>query len=117
MMNVLLIAVGGFFGAISRFYVSKRMNQSQFKLPYGTLTINLLGSFFLGLLIGENIQGGFYALMGTGFLGAFTTFSTLTIESLQLLEKKERAQAGLYLLLTYLGGIAAGFLGLILGRL
>jgi fluoride exporter len=117
MMNIFLVAIGGFFGAVSRFLISRKLNNRKSKIPLGTLTVNLLGSFLLGVLIGKNSGGAVYALFGIGFMGAFTTFSTLKTETLQLFEQKETVPAALYLALTYIGGITAGFLGLLIGRL
>lgn len=117
MKNILLVALGGFFGAVSRYVISRKWNGHKSKIPFGTLTVNLLGSFLLGILIGKNIGGAVYALFGIGFMGAFTTFSTLKSEILQLFEQKETIKAAFYLAITYIGGITAGFLGLLLGRL
>lgn len=116
MKNILLVAIGGFFGTVSRYFISKNWNGHKTKIPFGTLTVNLLGSFFLGILIGKNLGEAVYAIFGIGFMGAFTTFSTLKAETLQLLEQKETIKAAFYLSITYIGGITAGFLGLLIGR-
>jgi fluoride exporter len=117
MMNIFLVALGGFFGAVSRFIISRKLNRKKSKIPLGTLSVNLLGSFLLGVLIGKNIGEAVYAFFGIGFMGAFTTFSTLKTETLQLFEQKETKPAALYLAFTYIGGITTGFLGMIIGRL
>ena len=98
---MMLVAIGGFFGAMARFWISERLNSGNF--PYGTLLANTLGAFLLGLLIGSGAGSEAQLLLGTGFLGAFTTFSTWLFEV-----KKMRAErAFLYAALT----CASGFLG------
>ncbi|EIJ78168.1 hypothetical protein PB1_11429 [Bacillus methanolicus PB1] len=116
MKNLLLVALGGFFGAVSRYFISRKLNGHNSKIPFGTLTVNLLGSFLLGILIGKKLGEAVYALFGIGFMGAFTTFSTLKAETLQLFEQKKTIKAAFYLAITYIGGITAGFLGLLIGR-
>src|SRR5699024_939899 len=115
--HVLAVGIGGFFGAVARYFVSeisKRVFSGKF--PLSTVTVNLLGSFLLGFLIGHQINDGMMLLFGTGFLGAFTTFSTLTLETVQLIEKREKITAILYNICTYVGGILLAFIGLIFAR-
>ncbi|RLQ93755.1 fluoride efflux transporter CrcB [Falsibacillus albus] len=115
-MNVLLIAVGGFFGAIARYSISlcfKKVYPTTF--PLATLTVNLLGAFLLGILVGSGMASSAYSLLGTGFMGAFTTFSTFKLENIQLREGKNHSTLISYLLVTYTIGISAAFLGIHLG--
>ncbi|UQD52082.1 fluoride efflux transporter CrcB [Bacillus methanolicus] len=116
MMKILLVSFGGFFGAVSRYFISRKLNGHKSKIPFGTLTVNLLGSFLLGILIGKNFGEAVYLLLGIGFMGAFTTFSTLKAETLQLFEQKETFKSAFYLAITYIVGIIAGLLGLVIGR-
>lgn len=76
-----LVAIGGFFGAIARFLLSK-----QFPQFWGTFIVNVLGSFCIGLCLHLAINSELYSLIVIGFLGAFTTFSTFTYEVLQMLK-------------------------------
>ena len=88
--TILAVGTGGFFGAISRFYVGIQVvKYFPHQLPLATLGVNILGSFIIGILIGiflhftpSNELKGFLV---TGFLGAFTTYSTFAIESYMLL--------------------------------
>lgn len=101
---VLAIGIGGFLGAISRFLVSKWMLLllgSSF--PYGTLTVNAIGSFLLGFLslyFSKSFSTGELPIIGmlVGFLGAFTTFSTFSYESILLFQEGNLLKAGLNIL-------------------
>lgn len=95
-------------GAICRFLISQHFIVAQSVFPFSTLLINLLGCFILGffftftldyLTINPAIRTGF----GTGFIGAFTTFSTFSVETIQLLQMGFLLQSVLYLLLSLLG--------------
>lgn len=115
-LNILLVACGGFLGAIARFGISnwtKRKYSTKF--PIGTLFINLLGSFLLGLIVGNNLGESWRLLFGTGFMGAFTTFSTFNLENIQLLHQKNRKIPLLYISVSYIFGILLAFLGMKLG--
>lgn len=115
-INVLFVGVGGFFGAIARFSVSQIINSKfSYKIPVATLIVNLLGSFLLGLIIGSDIHNSTTLLLGTGFMGAFTTFSTFKLEGTQLLLKKKRKEFIIYNLLSYGGGLLLAFFGIMLG--
>lgn len=91
-MTVFAVAVGGAFGAVARYGVSIWMMQ-QFGggFPWGTLAVNLVGCFLLGLLDGFVVSGQLVSaearlLLGTGFLGALTTFSTFSVETIRAFE-------------------------------
>ncbi|WP_404406119.1 fluoride efflux transporter CrcB [Jeotgalibacillus malaysiensis] len=113
-MTLLLLGAGGFFGAISRYLLSSYGNERFSSLPFGTLAVNLIGSFLLGMAIAVELSSTFYALFATGFLGAFTTFSTMQTEAVKLFDDKKRLQAVLYLVITFLGGTLFAALGFIL---
>lgn len=88
----LYLAAGGAAGACLRYFVTTNIDSWFGKsLPFGTLTVNIVGSFSLALLYGfierhELMESPYRALLGVGLLGAFTTFSTFSIETLTLLE-------------------------------
>jgi fluoride exporter len=116
LVNILLVGVGGFFGAITRFAVSQFINKKfSFRIPLATLLINLSGSFLLGVIIGMGIGGYAFLLLGTGFMGAFTTFSTFKLEGIQLHIGKRKKDFFIYNLLSYCGGILLAFIGIEVG--
>lgn len=90
---VLWVALGGAVGSVARFGVSHRLTQAfGAAFPYGTLTVNIVGSLLMGLLMGwllrepERVQNTLYALLGIGFLGGFTTFSSFALDVVKLLQ-------------------------------
>lgn len=114
--NIALVAIGGFFGAMSRFGLSnwiKGRYPSTF--PLATFIVNLVGSFLLGLIFGANLENTWRLLLGTGFMGAFTTFSTFKLESIQLHANRNWKVLTLYLGFSYTLGILLAFIGIKLG--
>ncbi|KKC49186.1 MULTISPECIES: CrcB family protein [Paenibacillus] len=80
-MTWMYIGIGGFAGAILRFVLIELVRKrSSSGFPYGTLLVNLSGSFLIGLLYGATSDSRLILLLGTGFLGAYTTFSTFQYE-------------------------------------
>lgn len=108
---VVSIGIGGFLGAIARYGVSSFMAKTfPSSLPYGTLTVNLIGCTLLGALIGMHLSEPVYLFLGTGFCGAFTTFSTLMLESLRMLRKRKWSKWLLYNGITFIAGILFTFI-------
>ncbi len=104
-MTLLLVMLGGAVGAPAR-YLTDRWIQSwhQTRLPWGTWTVNVAGSFLLGALAASQLGDPAMALLGLGFCGALTTYSTFGYETVRLLESGAYSAA-----LTYaFGSIAAG---------
>ncbi|WP_025823405.1 fluoride efflux transporter CrcB [Shewanella marina] len=104
MNNILFVALGGSIGAVFRYLISILMIQilgSSF--PFGTLTVNILGSFIMGVVyaLGElsHISPDIKALVGVGLLGALTTFSTFSNETLLLMQDGAWLKAGLNVVL------------------
>ncbi|MFB1081720.1 fluoride efflux transporter CrcB [Jeotgalibacillus sp. JSM ZJ347] len=110
-MNLVLLSVGGFLGAMARYQLSSYGNKLMSFIPFGTLMVNLLGSFLLGIVIAIELNSSFNALFATGFLGAFTTFSTMQTEAAKLFEADQRLSALIYLLVTFLAGTLFAALG------
>lgn len=111
-----IVGTGGFIGANARFVLGRWAAQKWgTDFPWGTFLINVSGSFLLGLFAALAVRfawnDGWRLLIAVGFLGAFTTFSTFTYESLQLMEQGRLLRAGLNLL----GSVAVGMLGVALG--
>ena len=124
-MTAFLVLLGAALGAPSRWLLDQAV-QSRHRgvLPLGTLLINALGSFALGVLLGSHADGStgasLVALAGTGFCGGFTTFSTFGYETVRLAEEGDYraaainvgASVGAGLLAAYAGwSLAAAFLG------
>jgi CrcB protein len=119
-VNWLLVAVGALVGAPAR-YLTDRAVQRRWSsgFPFGTLTVNLLGSLLLGILFGSQDHGGASAdlvlLAGTGFCGAFTTYSTFSYETLRLVEDGRVVAATTNVLGSVLPGLVAAALGVAIG--
>lgn len=111
-MTVLLVAFGAAIGAPLR-YLADRAISSRLDgaFPWGTLCVNVAGSFVLGALTGLSLSGGALAFAGTGFCGALTTYSTFGYETLNLLRSKARGLAVLNVLGTVAAGLAAAAAG------
>lgn len=115
-LESVLVLIGGFFGAIFRFGISQWVKKRfSFAFPVATLAVNLIGAFLLGFLVGSKVGAPWQTLLGTGFMGAFTTFSTFKLENIQLyVQRKWRLLAG-YLAASYIGGIFLAFIGMAMG--
>src|SRR5258706_2278526 len=118
----LAMGMAGSLGALARFFVAKHL-ESKFEtnLPLGTMVVNLSGCFILGFFMA--VTSGRLAVsdttklaIGVGFVGAYTTFSTLMYDSVKLSQDGEHYKAGLNLLISLLVGLAAVWLGAICGR-
>lgn len=107
--------VGAGFGAAARYALDRRMSRHPSLFPRGTFTINLLGSFLLGFIVGIAPTAGLIALLGTGFCGGFTTFSTFSFETVVLTGEGRGAVARLYVVASLVVGFGAAFLGWWLG--
>ena len=114
MSNLLLVGIGGFFGAISRYglgsWIQGSLNQPKF--PWHTMAVNLVGCFAIGVLYALHFKHYGMAkplqlLVFTGFLGGFTTFSTFGWETLVLLREGDPRAAMLYMLGSLILGVLA----------
>ncbi|MEV6347064.1 fluoride efflux transporter CrcB [Actinoplanes sp. NPDC051851] len=117
-MTALLVALGAALGAPLR-YVTDRYLQTRYGtgFPWGTLAVNLVGSLILGFVIGLPLSPSLTALIGTGFCGALTTYSTFSWETLTLARRGERVTALAYVLLSLLAGLGAASLGTLIARI
>ncbi|MEN3533943.1 fluoride efflux transporter CrcB [Microbispora sp. ZYX-F-249] len=121
-MILLLVFLGGVVGAPARYLADRlvqRLHDSVF--PWGTLSVNLAGSLVLGVLIGARDGVGLSAdavtLLGTGFCGALTTFSTFGFETVRLLEEGSVLEASLNALGSLVLGVLAAAAGFALAAL
>lgn len=116
-----MIAVGGALGSLGRHGVSewsrRRLGET---FPYGTLFVNLAGSLVLGLVLGLALAGSLSksskAAVGIGFLGAFTTFSTFSCDTVLLLERGKVSAAFGNIAANLIIGVAAAWLGFLVAR-
>lgn len=120
MLGYLLVAAGAAVGAPLR-YLTDRAVQTRVggAFPWGTVTVNALGSLVLGLVAGAtlNAQGSdLRLLVGTGFCGALTTYSTLSYETVRLVEDGSRLLAMANTVITVLAGFGAVVLGYAVGQ-
>ena len=112
-----LVAVGGAVGAVARHLVASAVDRRGPEFPLGTLTVNVLGSFLLGLVVFLPAGGDVSLLVGTGACGAFTTFSSFSVATVQLWDRGERARAAAFVLgNTVLAGGAVALAATLVGR-
>ena len=111
MTALVVVGVGllGGVGAVARFLLDGAVaSRAASAFPWGTLAVNLSGALALGILHGAGVSGDALRLLGTGLLGAFTTFSTWIVDSLRLGERAGAANVA--------GSLALGLLAVWLGR-
>lgn len=122
MSQLVAIAAGGATGALLRYWVSNGVYGLLGRdFPHGTLVVNVAGSLAMGLLYVLLLERSaaspeLRAALLVGFLGAFTTFSTFSIETLNLIEQAELLKAGLNMLLSVSACLVACWFGLVIGR-
>ena len=115
--NTIAVLCGGAAGAVCRFKLNAAiMSGLTLAVPLGILCINLLGGFLMGLLQGAMKRSGKpftvgYSLLGTGFLGGFTTFSTFSLDTFNLYHTGDLMLAGLHILLNAVICICAVWAG------
>lgn len=122
MEKYLFIGLGGFLGSVSRFWLSTVIHRAWgTAFPYGTLAVNIAGCFTIGLLItlfqehfiqNPNIR----LFLVIGVLGGFTTFSSFSLDTVELLKAGRMAAAGWNVLLSLAGCLTATWLGILAGE-
>ncbi|MCR6105304.1 fluoride efflux transporter CrcB [Salipaludibacillus agaradhaerens] len=123
-MTVLLVAVGGGLGAVSRYLLGNliKTRTKERRIPTAMLIVNILGAFGLGLFFGwvyrevpsmvyDDLR---YLFIGVGFFGAFTTFSTFSIETSTLIRKKKWRDCALYVGSSIIGSIMCFVLAMLI---
>jgi fluoride exporter len=115
----LAVAAAGAVGAPARYLVDlavQERGRRHPELPLGTLAVNVSGSFLLGLVTGlalhHGLPAGARTTLGTGFCGAYTTFSTFSYETIRLVQDGDLAEAGLNVLASLAAGAVAAAAGL-----
>ena len=120
-MTAILVMLGAAVGAPLR-YLADRAVQARHDsvFPWGTFTVNIAGSFVLGVLIRgvalHTVPGSVNALLGTGLCGALTTYSTFGFETVRLLEERARTYAVLNVAASIVAGLGAAFCGIVVAE-
>ena len=119
-MKVLLICLGGSLGALSRYYLAEVLNKLTFvNIPIGILGVNFIGCFLLGLLINyldPKFEYIYNPLLFVGFLGAFTTFSAFSRETIDLISSGNLLLASTYIFLMVFSCLAGTWCGMLISR-
>jgi CrcB protein len=115
-MTLLLVALGAAVGAPARYLVDRAVQaRHRSSYPWGTWTVNVVASLILGVVTGAVVAGGageqVAALVGTGFCGALSTYSTFSFETLRLAETGRRGAAAGNVVLSVAAGLAAAAAG------
>jgi CrcB protein len=118
---VAFIGIGGFAGGLSRYGIDRAWVSASGSFPWATLVINTSGAFALALLLAlalERFPANRYLrpALGTGFCGAYTTFSSVTVSTDQLAAHGHAMVAAIYVLTSLLAGLAAALVGILIGR-
>jgi len=116
MKIVLAIGFGSFLGGISRYLITIFIqNKILSTFPYGTLAVNIVGCFLIGIVYGLSTRGNFNVewrlFLATGFLGGFTTFSSFANDTVSMLRDAQYWHAFSYIAVSVLIGVAATFGG------
>ena len=116
MLQIIYIGLGGFIGAVSRFLLSRYLNNLLPAFPYGTLAVNIIGSFVLGFIIyslslGKSISPDMRDFITIGMLGGFTTMSAFAYESFRLMELNQLMLFALNISLNIILCLAAVYTG------
>ena len=117
MRIVLLIGLGSFIGGIGRYLLAQSIqNKALTAFPYGTLTVNIIGCFLIGIVYGiaerSGLSNEWRLFLATGILGGFTTFSAFSYESITLMRDGQAGSALLYIGCSVMLGLLATYIGL-----
>jgi CrcB protein len=121
-MQTMTVGLAGSLGAVTRYCLGRIIAERvRSQIPFGTLLINVTGAFAIGFLLSmashKLLSPVLQTILATGFLGGYTTFSTLCWEGTQLMRKGNVAQSFYYFLSTFVLGLLAVVLGIGLGGL
>ena len=122
MKLILMIGVGGFIGSICRYLLSLLIqNKFLSTYPFGTLSVNIIGCFLIGIIYALSDRGHFSVewrlFLATGIIGGFTTFSSFSNETVSMLRDAQYGNALLYVSGSVILGLLATFCGIILIKL
>ena len=112
----LLVAAGAAVGAPARYFTDRYVQSRHDSVfPWGTLTVNAVGCLILGALVGAGTDAAMVALVGTGFCGALTTYSTFGFETHRLIQDRSYLVAGANVAASLVVGLGAASLGFVVG--
>ena len=120
---ILIVGSGGFIGSVLRYLTTRYIQVHYFSVfPWGTFSVNILGSLLIGIIFGLSERGNFLTpdmriFLTVGICGGFTTFSSLTNDAFILLQDKEILRFALYTSLSFFIGILAVFAGRLIIKL
>jgi len=121
MKQALLVFIGGGFGSVARYFLSKIVNTTAGGIPYGTFFANILGSLLIGVFLGmalknQSLSTNQTLLLATGFCGGFTTFSTFAYENYMFLKSGDFITFTLYTIASFTLALLAVFFGMYLAK-
>ena len=116
MKTTLLVGLGSFIGGAGRYLISKTIQaQIQSTFPFGTFTVNIVGCFLIGAVVGwsvkSNLDSSWQLFLTAGILGGFTTFSAFSLESVRLIQAGNIVAALLYIAISLLMGLLSTAIG------
>jgi CrcB protein len=120
--KLFIIGFGGFLGSISRFLLSKVIQeQANSSFPWGTMLVNIIGSFIIGVVFALSVKNNLLSPMwrnflAIGFCGGFTTFSTFSLDNFQLLANQQLFFSLIYTLLSVIFGFIFLYAGILIVR-
>ena len=119
MKNVLSVGMGGILGALARYFIYMPLN-SHFFFPWGTMMVNMMGSFFLAFFLTLALRHFYHRSLlvlsiSTGFTGAFTTFSSVSVEMVRMIQIHPTI-ALLYVMTSFSAGLLLAYTGRLLGK-
>jgi CrcB protein len=112
--SILIVGLGGMIGSMARYIFALAIKPTSF--PYATFTVNILGSFVIGLVMGyalktDSFNNNGKLFLATGICGGFTTFSAFSLECIELLKQHRYSVMLTYILISIVLGLAATFAG------
>ena len=117
-VDYILVGIGGALGSLTRYSLGKIISENtSTTFPVGTFIINITGALILGIVSSINIGGNLYLLLGDGFLGAYTTFSTFMYEGFNLFQENEKLNAFSYILGSLIIGVVGYITGFKIGKI